>query len=204
MFWKIETRPDFDHVKCTLTNHSDWTMISLQAKWHDDVIKWKHFPRYWPVVRGIHRPPVNSPHKGKWRGALMFSFICTWINGWVNNREAGDLRRHRAHYDVIVMVYLALMGDPIWASFVSNQIVQTIESTSIRHRSDAFASDRCLMDVNPWEILPSGWFQANDREISGVLNYQDVPSVFVRTATNFADCVNMRISVRIQPCYRLG
>ena len=26
-----------------------------------------------------------------------------WINGWVNNREAGDLRRHRAHYDVIVM-----------------------------------------------------------------------------------------------------
>ena len=23
-----------------------------------DVIKWKHFPRYWPFVRGIHRPPV--------------------------------------------------------------------------------------------------------------------------------------------------
>ena len=47
--------------------------------------------------------PVNSPHKGQWRGALMFSLICTWINAWVNNREAGDLRRHRAHYDVIVM-----------------------------------------------------------------------------------------------------
>ena len=30
---------------------------------HDDVIKWKHFPRYWPFVRGIHRSPVNSPHK---------------------------------------------------------------------------------------------------------------------------------------------
>ena len=28
----------------------------------DDVIKWKHFPRYWPFVRGIHRSPVNSPH----------------------------------------------------------------------------------------------------------------------------------------------
>ena len=40
---------------------------------HDDVIKWKHFPRYWPFVRGIHRSPVNSPHKGQWRGALMFS-----------------------------------------------------------------------------------------------------------------------------------
>ena len=70
---------------------------------HDDVIKWKHFLRYWPFVRGIHRLPVNSPHKGQWRGALMFSLICAWINDWVNNREAGDLRRRRAHYDVIVM-----------------------------------------------------------------------------------------------------
>ena len=70
---------------------------------HDDVIKWKHFPRYWPFVRWIHRSPVNSPHKGQWRGALMFSLICAWIYGWVNNREAGDLRRHRAHYDVIVL-----------------------------------------------------------------------------------------------------
>ena len=69
---------------------------------HDDVIKWKHFPRYWSFVRGIHRSPVNSPHKGQWRGALMFSLICVWINGWVNNREAGDLRRH-SHYDVDVM-----------------------------------------------------------------------------------------------------
>ena len=45
----------------------------------------------------------NSPHKGQWRGALMSSLICVWINGWVNNREAGDLRRYRGHYDVIVM-----------------------------------------------------------------------------------------------------
>ena len=70
---------------------------------HDDVIKWKHFPRYWPFVRGIHRSPVNSPHKGQWRGALMFYLICVWINDWVNNREAGGQRRHRAHCDVIVM-----------------------------------------------------------------------------------------------------
>ena len=33
----------------------------------------------------------------------MFSLICVWINGWVNNREAGDLRRYRDHYDVPVM-----------------------------------------------------------------------------------------------------
>ena len=57
---------------------------------------WRHqmetFPRYWPFV-----------HKGQWRGALMFSLICARINGWVYNGGAGDLRRHRAHYDVIVM-----------------------------------------------------------------------------------------------------
>ena len=71
---------------------------------HDDVIKWKHFPRYWPFVWRIHRSPVNSPHKGQWRGALMFSLIRAQINGWVNNRDAGDLRRHQAHCDVIVML----------------------------------------------------------------------------------------------------
>ena len=66
---------------------------------------WKHFPRYWTFVRGIHRSSVNSPHIGQWRGALMFSLICVWINGWVNNREAGDLRRYRAHYDVTLMFW---------------------------------------------------------------------------------------------------
>ena len=71
---------------------------------HDDVIKWKHFPRSRKMrsVRRMHSP-VNSPHKGQWRGALIFSFICVWINGWANNREAGDLRRHRPHYDVTAM-----------------------------------------------------------------------------------------------------
>ena len=77
-------------------------MVSEHAI-HDDVIKWEHFPRNWPFVRGIHRSPVNSPHIGQWRGALMVSLICVWINDWVDNREAGDLRRYRAHYGVIVM-----------------------------------------------------------------------------------------------------
>ena len=58
---------------------------------------------------------VTSPLCGEFTGpgefptqrpvtrALMFSLICVWINGWVNNREAGDLRRYRGHYDVILM-----------------------------------------------------------------------------------------------------
>ena len=78
-------------------------MWMAQDPTHDDVIKWQHFPRYWPFVRGIHRWPVNSPHKGQWRRALMFSLICVWINDWINNREAGDLRRYRGHYDVTLM-----------------------------------------------------------------------------------------------------
>ena len=61
---------------------------------HDNVIKW-HFPRYGPFVRGIHRSPVFVPHKDQWRGALMFSLISARINGWVNHREAGELRRIR-------------------------------------------------------------------------------------------------------------
>ena len=43
---------------------------------HVDVITWKHFPRYWPIVRGIHRSPASPPHKGQWCGALMFPLIC--------------------------------------------------------------------------------------------------------------------------------
>ena len=103
-------------------------VIRMCHKWHLIIISccgsskccrnawWRHqmetFPRYWPFVWGIHRTPVNYPHKGQWRGALMLSLICAWINDWVNNREAGDWRRHRAHYGVTVMVGLCLALSP--------------------------------------------------------------------------------------------
>ena len=76
---------------------------SISQIFHDDIIKWKHFLRHWPFVRGIHRSPVNSPHKGQWCWALMFSLICTWKRGWVNNWDARNLRRYHAHYDITVM-----------------------------------------------------------------------------------------------------
>ena len=81
------------------------TTVQCSPFAHYDVIKWKHLPRYWPFVRGIHRSPVNSPHKRQCRGAVVFSLIWLWTNRWVNNRDAGDLRRHGAHYDVIVMTW---------------------------------------------------------------------------------------------------
>ena len=79
-------------------------LIVIICRINDDVIKRKHFQPYWPFVWGIYRSPVNSPVKGQWHWAWMFSLICAWLNDWVNNREAGDLRRHRAHYDVTVLV----------------------------------------------------------------------------------------------------
>ena len=89
---------------------------------HDEVrqpglyLWWRHqietFSASLALCAGNSPVPANSPHKGQWRGALMFSLICVWINGWVNNRETGDLRLHRGHYDVIVMnlVKVSLWG----------------------------------------------------------------------------------------------
>ena len=90
----------------------EWLYLQKQCVWllwfpyddADDAIKWKHFPCYWPFVWGIHWSPVNSPHKSQWGRALMFSLICAWTNAWSNNEDVSDLRCHRAHYVVIVMI----------------------------------------------------------------------------------------------------
>ena len=92
---------------CVLQNQYAKHGMHVQKRFcpleYDDVMKWKHFPHCWPFVRGIHRSPVNSPHKGQWCGALMFSMICVWINVWVNNHEAGNLEAIAPHYDVNIM-----------------------------------------------------------------------------------------------------
>ena len=98
---------------------------------HDDVIKWKHFPRNWPFVRGIHRSPVISPHKGQWRGALMYYLICAWTNGWANNREAGDLRRHHAQYDVKVMNSSLIIG--CWCAYSVEHVLKPQKQASDQH-----------------------------------------------------------------------
>ena len=87
--------------------------IRRQANWgndnksilleHDGVIKWKQFTRHWPFLRGIYRSPANSPQKCQWRGSLLFYLFFAWTDGWVNNTDVGDLRRHPTHYNVTVM-----------------------------------------------------------------------------------------------------
>ena len=79
-------------------SHSLWRHRNA-GEYHDNVIKWKHFPPCWPFARGIYRSPVYSPHKGQRRGALIVSLICASPNGCTNNRDTDDLRRHCA-YDV--------------------------------------------------------------------------------------------------------
>ena len=112
---------------------------------YDNVIKWKPFPRYWPFVRGINLSPVNSPHKGQWHGALMFSLICAWIYGWVNNGEAGDLRRHHGQYDVIVMkkthlTLATLYALLLWTCSINRDRVQ--DRYVITYRISWMISDR--------------------------------------------------------------
>ena len=92
---------------------------------NDPWLWWRHlmgtFSALLALCAGIHRSPINSPLKGQWCGALMLSLICAWTNGWVNNREAGDLRRHGAHYDVTVMPSQArthTVYPMTWALFV--------------------------------------------------------------------------------------
>ena len=117
---------------------------------HDDVIKWKHFPHYWPFVRGIHRSPMDTPHKGQWRGAFMFSLICARINGWVNNGKSGDLRRHRAHYDVTVMFSESVRRHLLAKRHKIAQIISTNNTSAILRNSGSiqwFHKVVCYMEI---------------------------------------------------------
>ena len=105
-FWQLATyeyRFDIAAGFCLSFNHRHQT-----TRWYILSSWWRHpmetFSALLALCAGNSPVPVNSPHKGQWRVALMFSLICVCINGWVNNLESGDLRRYRGHYDVIVMI----------------------------------------------------------------------------------------------------
>ena len=118
---------------------------------HDNVIKWKHFPRYWPFVRGIHRSPVNSPNKGQWREALMFSLI--WgVNkrlskqpwGWWFEKPSRPLWRHcnvkkNAHCD-----FISLLTKCIWSNNISAEGI-------------ILATRYCVTHIDIWIDYPIWW-----------------------------------------------
>ena len=111
---------------------------------------------------GIYRSPMNSPHKGQWRWTLMFSLICAWTNGWVNNRDASDLRRHRAHYDVTVMCEIR-----IWSTFYFCQHYVVCSIVTERDRIEKFATRLCFF--HRIFILP--WIKINPSRISNYIHH---------------------------------
>ena len=129
----------------------------IRNRHHDDVIKWNHVLCYWPFVGGIHRASVSSPHKGQWRGALMISLICAWTNGYENNQDTGDLRRHRAHYGVTEMTILTLssMNISILHFMSATSSADVIDSFRVKCDLQAFPEIFCCyLSV---KILTSGW-----------------------------------------------
>ena len=149
---------------------------------------WRHqvetFSALPPFVRGIHRWPVNSPHKGQWSGALMFSLIC--INGWVNKRECGDPGRRCAHNDVTVM----------WNGYFGSE--HTWELKSFMKRSAQMING--LMAGNSlYSPCAVGFhqksYQNNYREVSNIsrtlvsneiVDHSDVVGTSTKTTSSFS------------------
>ena len=109
------------------------------------------------LIRCIMTSLEDSPHKGQWRGTLVFSLVCAWANGWANNRDAGDLRRHRPHYDLTVM-FRILKGMP-------HLTVCCLTSSGFLHRlqfdgaifqkhfiMEDIQNDICIIDVCYWNV----------------------------------------------------
>ena len=106
------------------------------------------------------------PHKGQWRGALMFSLICVWINGWVNNREAGHLRRHCAHCDIIVMqIHLIHFCAFNYIKHTSSSSVKAPPITEVLRDSKVWQPPSCIIYNSGggngkwalWQLLNFSW-----------------------------------------------
>ena len=140
---------------------------SLSAWWRHQI---KAFSALLAICAG------NSPHTGQWRGASIFSLVCVWINGWVNNREAGDLRRYRAQFDVSVMWVLGLKqyGLPesqstmrssapyvliLWTDERKKQYIESLQSTTV---TSWWARWRLKSPASRWLAQPFVQAQFNE------------------------------------------
>ena len=113
----------------------------------DLIIKWKHFPRYWTFVRESTGHPWIPLTKASVAELWCFLWYAPWING-ANHREAGDLRRHRIHYDVTVMI-----DQNLWISPKCHYPLP-IPFHSITH-IDGLVQDCSISGTNALEILQS-------------------------------------------------
>ena len=104
-------------------------------------------------MRGIHRSPVEFPHKGQWHGALIFSLIYAWTNSWADNRDADDLRRHRTHYEVTVMPPLAGKSTKMTSICVDFSRLRSLYSSS---------AGTAQTTENSWKKISLMWFPLNN------------------------------------------
>ena len=108
VYWRIYASLSFNEL---IRPYQYMTVTHLPASrhfyWTILLTWWRHQMETFSALLAFcaGNSPVNSPHKGQWCRALMFSFICVWINVLrVNNRGVGDLRSYRGHYDVTAMI----------------------------------------------------------------------------------------------------
>ena len=142
----------------------------LEFSPHDDFIKWKHFPRYWHFVRGIHRSPVNSLHKGQWGRALVFSLICAWTNSWTNNGDADELRRHLAHYDIVMNIQHQMPG-----------VTWVVGGTTADFKHHTALNIDQQLHAKKWNIITHPWASYQIRKIVGCACAGNAGNVFPAT-----------------------
>ena len=142
------------------------------------------------LCAGNSPSPVNSPHKGQWRGALMFSLIRAWIHGWVNTCEAGDLRRHRGHYDVNVMFYVMWIL-VTWYILFQNTFIYHIYIYIIPR---CFVLHKCiLLSTNRRQMTPV-WSQSST---CSTCIYIYILYIYIYIYTYICVCVNKSIRLNI-------
>ena len=148
-------------LKCSVSAHKFNTAMLPS---HDDVIKWKHFPRHWPFVREVHRSPVNFQHKGQWRGALMFYFdlrpnerLSKQPRGWWFETLSSPLWRHR---DVLKMEALFLPWFCfIYFEFKAKSLISSCESAQRRGSHDFLCF--CINTLTPSDAFMHCWFMSS-------------------------------------------
>ena len=121
----------------------------------------------------------NSPHKGQWRTALMFSLICAWTNGWVKNWDAGDLRRHRTQNDAIV---ITKYPNSIWPN------------VDIWHHTCRLAYSRYW--VAACRIQASSWTNDENRDISNISGTKSLNLIVFRLGLKFSLRYMLKPSVK--------
>ena len=121
----IKLFSNFMFRRCEPCGHQRPVVVTKFTWWRHEM---EYFPRYWSFVRGIHWLVTREflAHKGQWRWALVFSLICVWTSSWTNSENAGDLRRHRTQYDVIVVMLELVSQKEVAKAGTSNYIPQVM------------------------------------------------------------------------------